>query len=58
MANGYRRYKVDVDFYYGPWETYYVSARSVAEARRIAKARYAREYFKKGYMKTYVEKEN
>ncbi len=54
MANGWKRYRVDVDYHYGPWETYVVSARSVEEARKLAKERYAKEYFKKGFMKTYV----
>ena len=58
MANGWQRYRVDVNYEYGPWDTFVVNARSVPEARKIAKEKYAKIYFKKGYMKTYVEKEN
>lgn len=48
-------YSISVDYHYGPWETYSVEATSVAEARKKAKAMYAKDYFKKSYMKTYVE---
>lgn len=49
-----RTYEVDVDFKYGPIETYRVEATSTAEARKKAKAKYAADYFKKSYLKTCV----
>lgn len=54
MAKEKKTYEIDVDYEYGPIETYTVEASSVAEARKKAKAKYAREYFKKTYMKTYI----
>ena len=56
MAKEKKTYCINVDYYYGPIETYYVDAYSLYEAKKKAKARYAREYFKKDYMKTYVNK--
>lgn len=50
-------YTVDVDFEYGPIETYTVEATSAAEARKKAKARYASDYFRKSYLKTSVIKD-
>ena len=49
-----RTYEVDVDFKYGPIETYTVEATSIAEARKKAKAKYAADYFRKSYLKTCV----
>lgn len=47
-------YMVDVDFKYGPIETYRVKAKSRSEARKKAKERYVKDYFRKNYMETYV----
>lgn len=47
-------YMVDVDFKYGPIETFRVKAKSRSEARKKAKERYVKEYFRKNYMTTYV----
>ncbi len=49
-----RQFTIDVDYEYGPTETYVVEATSVAEARKKAKAKYVADYFRKGYLKTYV----
>ena len=49
-----RTYEIDVDFKYGPIETYRVEATSAAEARKKAKAKYAADYFRKTYLKTCV----
>ena len=49
-----RTYEVDVDFEYGPIETYRVEATSAAEAQKKAKAKYAADYFRKSYLKTCV----
>lgn len=49
-----RTYEVDVDFEYGPIETYRVEAASATEARKKAKAKYVADYFRKSYLKTYV----
>lgn len=49
-----KTYTIDVDYEYGPVETYYIEARSTAEARKKARAKYAQDYFKKTYMKTYI----
>lgn len=44
-------YEIFVDYHYGPCEEYRIEATSLAEAKKKAKARYAREYFKKSYIK-------
>lgn len=49
-----KQYEVDVDFKYGPIETYTVEATSAAEARKKAKAKYVADYFRKSYLKTCV----
>lgn len=49
-----KTYEVDVDFEYGPIETYRVEATSATEARKKAKAKYAADYFRKSYLKTCV----
>ena len=50
-------YTVDVDFEYGPIETYTVEATSAAEARKKAKAKYASDYSRKSYLKASVIKD-
>ena len=47
-------YTIDVDYKYGPIETYRIEAASVAEGRKKAKDRYAKEYFSKKYLKTFI----
>lgn len=49
-----KTYTVDVDYRYGPIEFYRVEASSVAEARKKAKDRYAKDYFNKHYLKTFI----
>lgn len=47
-------YTIDVDFEYGPVETYRIEATSAAEARKKAKDKYAKAYFSKKYLKTFI----
>lgn len=47
-------YTIDVDYKYGPIETYYIEAASAAEARKKAKDLYAKSYFSKKYLKTFI----
>lgn len=56
MTKEKKTYTIDVDYHYGPIVTYRVEAYSPSEARRRAKARYAKDYFKRTYMKTYIYK--
>jgi len=56
MKTETKTYTIDVDYEFGPIETYIVEARSSYEACKKAKAKYARDYFKKSYMKTYIYK--
>lgn len=49
-----KTYTIDVDYKFGPVETYRIEAYSKAEARKKAKAMYAKDYFKKTYMTTYI----
>ena len=49
-----KTYTVDVDYEYGPVETYWVEACSAAEAKEKAKALYIKDYFKKSYLKCFV----
>lgn len=44
-------YNIFVDYHYGPCEEYRIEATSLAEAKKKAKARYAKEYFKKSLIK-------
>ena len=45
------RYEIYVDYIYGCCETYTIEAKSLAEAKKKAKAKFIREYFKKSYLK-------
>lgn len=54
MANEMKTYRIDVDYEFGVIETYRIVASSPSEARKKAKERFAREYFKKTYLKTYI----
>lgn len=49
-----KTYTIDVDYEYGPVETYTVEAYTVAEAKKKAKALYIKDYFKKSYLKCYA----
>lgn len=39
-------FELYVDSYYGPDEVYAIKAKNLADAKRKAKKKYAREYFK------------
>lgn len=56
MAKEKKIYDITVDYHYGPIDTFRVEATSVAEARKKAKAKYARMYFRRSELKTYIEK--
>lgn len=45
------RYEIYVDYIYGCCETYTIEAKSLADAKKKAKAKFMREYFKKSYIK-------
>lgn len=47
-------YTVDVDYEFGPAETYTVEATSKAEAKKKAMALYAKDYFKKKCLKAFI----
>ena len=47
-----KEYEIYVDYIYGCDETYVVKAKSLADAKKKARAKFIREYFKKGYIKT------
>lgn len=47
-------YTIDVDYKYGPVEIYHIEATSAAEARKKAKDKYAKAYFSKKYMRTFI----
>lgn len=51
MAREKKEFEIFVDYDYGCCETYTVEAYSLAEAKKKAKARFIREYFKKSYIK-------
>ena len=51
MAKEKKEYDIYVDYEYGCCETYTVEATSLSEAKKKAKARFMREYFKKSYIK-------
>ena len=51
MAKEKKIYEIYVDYEYGCDETYTVEATSLSEAKKKAKARFMREYFKKSYIK-------
>ena len=46
-----KQFEIDVDYYYGPIETYTISARDLKSAKKKAKAKYMREHFKKSLIK-------
>ena len=46
-----KQFEIDVDYYYGPIETYTINARDLKSAKKKAKAKYMREYFKKSLIK-------
>ena len=48
-----KTYEIYVDYHYGTGETYVIEATSLAEAKKKAISRYAREYFKKSYIRAY-----
>ena len=45
-----KEYEIYVDYLYGPCEVYVVKAKDLDDAKRKAKARFAKEYFKKSYL--------
>jgi hypothetical protein len=51
MAREKKEFEIYVDYTYGCDETYVVEAYTLAEAKKKAKARFMREYFKKSYIK-------
>ena len=55
MAREKKEYEVYVDYEYGCDETYKVTATSPAIAKRKAKAKFMKEYFKKSYIKAVIE---
>ena len=54
MAKEKKTYVVDVDYRFGPVETYSVEASSTAEARKKAKKKYMADYFRQFYLKTFI----
>ena len=54
MAKEKKTYWVDVDYRFGPVETYHVEATSPAEARKKAKKQYIADYFRSSYLKTFI----
>lgn len=46
-----KEYEIYVHYEYGPDESYVVTARNLAEAKKKARDRYVREYFKRSYLK-------
>ena len=53
-TNKTKIYEVDIDWKCGPIETYRVKANSRAEARKKAKDRYMKDYFKRSLLESYV----
>jgi len=53
--SSYRTYEVTVEHPYSPWDTFKVRARSIPEARKKAKEKYAKLYFRKSECKTYID---
>lgn len=51
MAREKKVFDIYVDYEYGCDETYTVEAYTLAEAKKKAKNRFMREYFKKSYVK-------
>lgn len=51
MAKEKKIYEIYVDYEYGCDETYTVEATSLSEAKKKARSRFVREYFKKSYIK-------
>ena len=51
MAQEKKEFEIYVDYTYGCDETYVVEAYTLSEAKKKAKARFMREYFKKSYIK-------
>lgn len=47
-------YSVTVEHEYGCWEVYNVTATSAVEARKKAKAKYAKMYFKMSFLKASI----
>ena len=56
MAKEKKEYEVYVNYIYGCDEIYKVIATSSAIAKRKAKAKFMKEYFKKSYIKTEIER--
>ena len=54
MAKEKKFYTVDVDYEYGPIETYTVEATSAPEAKKKAVAMYVKDYFRKSYLKASI----
>lgn len=54
MAKEKRTYRVEVDYRFGPVETYSVEATSAADARKKAKKLYMADYFRRSYIKTFI----
>ena len=50
-----QKFRITVEHPYGPLETYVILAKDVKTARKMAKERYAKDYFSKRNMKTYVQ---
>ena len=46
-----KQFEIEVDYYYGPVETYIINARDLKSAKKKAKDRYMREYFQKSLIK-------
>lgn len=46
-----KEYEIYVSYEFGPDESYVVTAKNLAEAKKKARDRYAREYFKKSDLK-------
>ena len=46
-----KEFEIDVDYYYGPIETYTIMAKDLKSAKKKARDKYMREYFKKSLIK-------
>jgi hypothetical protein len=46
-----KTYTIDVDYEYGPVETYTVEAYTLSEAKKKAKSLFVKDYFRKSYLK-------
>lgn len=55
MAKVKKDYTIFVDFAYGLCDTFTVSATSLTEAKKKAKAKFARTYFKMSYLQATKE---